>query len=58
MPKFECTVCDGEADLEYYTTKATPEEVAAILMLFKLCVPHARAIDEANIKREAERTVA
>lgn len=56
--KFQCVVCDGEVNLEYYLHEATPEEVAMILMMIKLCVKHARMIDDANMKREIERTVA
>lgn len=58
MAKFDCLVCDGEISLEYYTTKATTEEVAALLMLWKICTPHARKIDDANTKRQIEMTVA
>lgn len=58
MARFDCAVCDGEADLEYYTSKATGEEVATILMHVKLCVKDARKISEANTKKEIERTVA
>lgn len=53
-----CVICEKEADLEYYLTKATSEEVAVILMHISLCVKHARMIDDANMKREIERTVA
>lgn len=54
----KCLVCEGEISLEYYLTKATCEEVANLLMFWKLCVRHARKIDDANMKREIERTVA
>lgn len=54
----ECAICDSEMDLEYYTKKASSEEVAAVLALIKICVSHARQIDDANMKRDIERTVA
>ena len=44
--------------MDYYTQKATVEEIAGILMLWKVCVAHARELDEAQQRKEIERTVA
>lgn len=57
----ECVVCDKEGSLEYYRTKATADEIEAVLVLWKTCTPHGQELDRIHAeveKREIERSVA
>lgn len=60
-PKFKCVFCEGQAQIKYYLTEATAEEVAHVLMCFGVCTKDARAVSAALTEREAleiSRTVA
>ena len=50
--KFLCLFCEGECSLEYYKNEAGSDEIYMLLSLWKLCIKHARELDEANASRE------
>ena len=59
--KHLCLFFYCEANMSYYNTIASRDEIQNVFLLWKVCTKHARELDEANQiaeKREIERTVA